>query len=137
MNQYIEHIGVVKEIKGNSLYVAVNQQSSCSTCSSKSSCFSSGRNEMLVEVISDKAADYSIGDTVELRASNKIGYIAVFYAYVLPLFLLVVFLFGSIKLFNAGEVMAISLSFASLLVYYLILYMFRNKLKNKINFELK
>lgn len=92
---------------------------------------------MVVEVISDDACNYEIGDTVRLCASGRIGFIAVFYAYFLPLFLLVIVLFGSIKLFKAGEIMSILLSFVSLGVYYAILYLFRNKLKKKINFELK
>lgn len=137
MKQYIEHIGVVKKINGRSLFVAISQQSSCSTCSSKSSCFSSGKNEMIVEVVSDNAGNYSVGDTVMLYASNRIGYIAVFYAYMLPLFILVIVLFGSLKLFGLSDLAAILLSFASLAVYYFIIYLFRDKLKNKINFELK
>lgn len=92
---------------------------------------------MVVEVVSDKASDYNIGDTVRLCASGKIGFIAVFYAYFLPLLLLVIVLFGSIKMFNMGEMLSILLSFVSLAVYYLILYFFRDKLKSKINFELK
>lgn len=137
MKQYIEHIGVVKKINGRSLFVAISQQSSCSTCSSKSSCFSSGKNEMIVEVVSDNAGNYSVGDTVMLYASNRIGYIAVFYAYMLPLFILVIVLFSSLKLFGLSDLAAILLSFASLAVYYFIIYLFRDKLKNKINFELK
>lgn len=92
---------------------------------------------MVVEVVSDKASDYNIGDTVRLCASGKIGFIAVFYAYFLPLLLLVIVLFCSIKMFNMGEMLSILLSFISLAVYYLILYFFRDKLKSKINFELK
>lgn len=137
MSQNIDHIGIIKGINGNVLLVSINQQSSCSSCSSKSSCFSSGKNEMVVEVVSDKASDYNIGDTVRLCASGKIGFIAVFYAYFLPLLLLVIVLFGSIKMFNMGEMLSILLSFVSLAAYYLILYFFRGKLKSKINFELK
>lgn len=136
MNQYIEHKGVVKEVREHSLLVEISQQSSCSTCSSKSSCFSSGKNQLTVEV-NCSGRDYKVGDVVELRASGKIGFIAVFYAYFLPLVLLVAVLFGTVKLFDVGDVMAILLSFVALAVYYFILYLFRDKLKNKINFELK
>lgn len=92
---------------------------------------------MIVEVVSDNAGNYSVGDTVMLYASNRIGYIAVFYAYMLPLFILVIVLFSSLKLFGLSDLAAILLSFASLAVYYFIIYLFRDKLKNKINFELK
>lgn len=92
---------------------------------------------MIVEVVSDKASNYNIGDNVRLCASGKIGFIAVFYAYFLPLFLLVIVLFGSIKIFEMGEMFSILLSFTSLALYYFILYFFRDKLKSKIKFELK
>lgn len=92
---------------------------------------------MTVEVISDKASLYHVGDTVRLCASGKIGFIAIFYAYFLPLILLVAVLFGSIKIFSAGEIISILLSFVSLAIYYAVLYLFRGRLKKKINFELK
>lgn len=136
MGNYINHTGIIKRIEGRTLYVAITKVSSCSTCSSKSTCFSSNQNEMLVEVEND-GKDHKIGDRVELRASSNIGLFAMFLAYCLPLLILIVVLFISIRIFQIGDVWAVALSLIALIVYYGLLYILRNKIKQKINFELK
>lgn len=130
------HKGIVKEIKDGILYVKIDQQSSCSSCSSRNSCFSPNKNELLVEVNS-KGENYNIGDEVEIIGAASIGFLAVFYAYFLPLVILVAVLFGSMRLFKIEDWLAIIFSFAALSAYYMVLYAFRNKLKRKVKFELK
>lgn len=136
MSNNIRHKGIVKEIKDDILYVKIDQQSSCSSCSSRNSCFSPNKNELLVEVNS-KGGKYNIGDEVEVLGSTSIGFFAVFYAYFLPLVVIVAVLFGAMNIFMVKDWLAIIFSFLALTVYYFVLYAFRDRIKRKVNFELK
>lgn len=136
MGDYVNHTGIIRRVEERTLYVAINKSSSCSSCSSKSTCFSSNQSEMLVEVENDGKV-HNIGDIVELRTSVNIGLFAMFFAYCLPLLILIVVLFILIKFFQFEDIEAIVLSLASLVVYYGLLYTLRNRIKQKIKFELK
>ena len=59
-----------------------------------------------------------------------------FYGYLLPLILMVIALVGVLKATHSEGAAALS-ALGVLVPYYVVLYLFRNKLKNKLSFSIE
>ena len=88
----------------------------------------------IVDVCDALAAKrHKIGDEVVISTPLGIGHRAVALGFGIPFIILVVSLFASI-LFVGEENIAALISLASLFVYYIILYLFRDILQRKFTF---
>ncbi len=135
MNTDIKHAGVVDEIGEKCVKVRIVQSSACSSCKVAGHCNASEKKEKIVEVYG-QTDGYSIGDSVIVIASQHVGYLAVLLSSVIPLFLLIVVLV--VVLFSTGsEVLAALFSVISLIPYYLILYVYRNKIRTRLSFRIE
>jgi len=89
-----------------------------------------------VEVPTDPYGNYSVGDEVEVLLKASMGLKAVWLCYAIPL---VVLLGTVVGLLSAGveEAAAGLVGLAAIGLYYLLLYLFRNKLKNEYIFTIQ
>lgn len=118
------------------MLVKILSKSACSTCHAKGACSVADIEEKIVEVDRDKTMHWAPGDQVMVRMDESMGWKAVVAGYVAPLILLV----GSIIIFLSvlhHEGLAALLSLLMLVPYYLVLYLFRNRLKKEFRFKVE
>jgi positive regulator of sigma E activity len=130
----IEHEGIVQKSDNNSVTVSIISSAACSGCHAEGICSLSGREEKIIEI----QGIYKVhpGDSVTIQMKQSSGNIAVFLGYVMPLILLVAILIILVSL-SVPELTAGLGALAVLIPYYLILYVFRNRISKKFTFTLK
>jgi sigma-E factor negative regulatory protein RseC len=80
------------------------------------------------------AADFNIGESVEVALlSDSMGAKSVVLAYVVPFLVLTLMLVGSLMM-GAGEGVAVLSALGGVAIYYVVLHLLRDKVKNKIKF---
>lgn len=132
----IEHQGVVTHVSGNKISVKILQQSACSSCHAKSACMAADSKEKIVDIV-DYSGQYKMNDLVVIEGKKSVGYRAVWWAFVVPLIILVFTLFFAVSVWGWGETQAAVASVLALLPYYLVLYFFREKMADSFKFTIK
>jgi sigma-E factor negative regulatory protein RseC len=92
--------------------------------------------EKTVQVPTDPYAGYGVGDEVEVILKASMGMKAVWFAYCIPLVVLLAVILGLMDL-GVAEVPAGFAGIGAVAVYYLLLWLFRDKLKNEYIFTIK
>ncbi|MGE5420275.1 MAG: SoxR reducing system RseC family protein [Chloroflexota bacterium] len=133
-NDVINHEGVVTGNSGTSVTISISSQSACAGCHAKGSCNMLGTEEKIVEV----KGNYNVkpGDVVSVLMSRSMGFAALALGYLLPFLVVLSILVLMISL-RVPELTAGLLSIGALLPYFLILYFFRERLREKFVFTLK
>jgi sigma-E factor negative regulatory protein RseC len=124
--------GTVTAVRDGILTALINDESLCEGCGARKSCGIAGAKEKQIE-ISYTSGQYEEGDVINLLAKASMGVKAAFFAFILPLTLLLAVLFALSSAGKGEDFMA----WAVLLVisgYYTLLYFFRDKLKRKLTF---
>ncbi len=116
--------------------VAIEQHSACSQCHAAGLCGLADVVEKAIEVPTDPYAKYGVGDEVEVLLKASMGMKAVWLAYFVPLVILLVAILGLISL-GAGEVVAGLSGIGAVALYYLLLWLFRERLQNEYVFTIK
>ncbi|MDD2436113.1 MAG: SoxR reducing system RseC family protein [Massilibacteroides sp.] len=135
MSDTIYHTGIIERIDRDKVYVKIIQQSACAGCHAKSMCGMSECKNLIVE-IEGNYDSFKVNESVEIEGQSSLGYQAVFYAFVLPLLLVL----GTVIFFietNRSELVSAFAGIAVLPVYYIVLYFFRDKFKKKFVFAMK
>ena len=135
MSKQIEHKGTVKNIYNNRVDILIIQNSACSGCHAKKACSASDMAEKIIEV-DYMCGDLKIGDEVIITAGSSMGWKAILYAFVLPFLILMATLVVS-TVFLQDELFAGILSLIVLIPYYIVLFFFRDKMKEKFKFNIK
>lgn len=89
----INHTGTIIKIDDRKVEVMILAQSACSACHSKSLCSLSEMKEKVIQVTVSKE-DFEPGELVNVIMSASLGILAVFYAYLFPLIILIGTLVG-------------------------------------------
>ena len=131
----IEHEGIVVSKSDSKIVVQITVQSACSECHAKGACSASEIQDKLIEIAPDGQI-YQTGQRVVVTGRQSLGFKAVFYAYVLPSLLIVGVLIGSYALTD-DDVTTGLLSLLSVVIYYVILYLLRNRFKRTFLFTIK
>ena len=92
--------------------------------------------EKTVDVPTDPYANYEVGDEVEVLLKASMGFKAVWLCYAIPLVVLLGVILGLMAL-GVSEVPSALAGLAAIGLYYLLLYLFRDKLKNEYIFTIK
>ncbi len=132
----IEHQGIVTHVSGNKISVKILQQSACSSCHAKSACMAADSKEKIVDIV-DYSGQYKMNDLVVIEGKKSVGYRAVWWAFVVPLIILVFTLFFAVSVWGWGETQAAVASVLALVPYYLVLYFFREKMADSFKFTIK
>lgn len=136
MKEEVAHKGKVVKMTPQVTTVAILQHGACSQCHAAGLCGMADMAEKTVEVPTDPYAFYGVGDEVEVLLKASMGMKAVWLAYFIPLLVLlaVVLVLSALKV---GEVVTGVCALVAIGLYYLLLYLFRDKLKNEYIFTIK
>ena len=133
----ISHIGKVIGVFRDTVTVAVESTEACGSCSSKSACSlgveSKTRN---ILINTPEAAEYSVGQVVRVSAKAQMGLLAVALCYAAPAVVLVAALAIFVTSGMAEGVAALA-SLGAVAVYFAVLWLFRDKLAQKISFSIR
>lgn len=130
----IEHNGVVYKIGKKSITVKITAHPSCSSCHASGLCNASGTVDKFFEVpLQD---EFETGQNVRVITSLSNGFRALLLGYVVPLAVLVTSLI-ILTATGSGELTAGVASVILVAIYYLILFLSRDKIEKKIKFTLK
>lgn len=133
----VEQKGIVIKKQEDKLVVKIEQKSTCSSCHARGACTSLDKKDKEIEIKSKDTANYNIGDEVIITISTKLGMKAVLIAFVLPLILIVLALFLSIKIFSLSQSLSALISLLVLAAYYFLLYKQNLFLSKQFNFTIK
>lgn len=133
----VEQKGIVIKKQENKVVVKIEQKSTCSSCHARGACTSLDKKDKEIEIKSKDTANYNIGDEVIITISTKLGMKAVLIAFVLPLILIVLALFLSIKIFSLSQSLSALISLLVLSAYYFLLYKQNLFLSKQFNFTIK
>lgn len=136
MSEKIKHTGTIERIDGDCVQVRIFQPSACSSCKVAGYCNASESKEKLIDVICPDASPYAVGQQVTVSTAAATGFRAVGLGFGVPLVLLVTAIVG-VTLATGNEAVAALAGLASLLPYYILLYLFRNRIKEKISFKIE
>lgn len=136
MSNKIKHAGVVDGVEGECVRVRILQSSACSACKVAAHCNASETKEKIIDVMDADASHYQKGDQVMVVADTAVGFRASLYGYLLPLILMVVTLVGVLAATHS-EGLAAVLALGILIPYYVLLFLMRNKLRNRLSFTLE
>lgn len=131
-----EQVGVVVNVKPKEVVVKIEQKSTCANCHSRGACTSFDKKDKEIEVATDKAADYKIGDKVKVSISTKLGIKAVFIAFVLPFLFLMIAIVVCLKCLNLSEALSCLIAICITVVYYYVLFKRKNSLQKQFVFKI-
>jgi sigma-E factor negative regulatory protein RseC len=131
----ITHEGIVLKAPGDGTAdVEIVTGSACSGCHAKSACSLGNSDVRVINVRSDEKL--SPGDKVTVVMEQSQGFRALAIGYVIPFLVLIAF-FIALTVAGAGELSSALLSFASLAVYYFIVWLLRGRIEKKFEFKIK
>ena len=132
MQNTIEHQGVIISIDGKIAHVKIEQTSACASCHVKSVCGASEKSEKIIDAnLMDTSL--KIGDQVTVIGQKSLGIQAVLLAYVLPFVLIIAILFFA-NIFTTNELVIGTCALTSLIPYFIVLRLMRNKIQAKFQF---
>lgn len=136
MSNVITHSGIVERIDGDHITVRIVQASGCASCQLAGHCHASESREKLVDVYHAHAARHRVGDAVTVSTDVRTGYRAVAWGFGVPLAVLVATIFG-VRALTDNEGLAALAGLAMLTPYYIVLYLLRDKLREKFSFRIE
>ncbi len=131
----IEHEGIIDHIDGDVAHVKIDSVSACASCHAKGACGAADQEEKFLDVPLH-GRSHKTGDSVYVQIAKRLGFRAVALGYVYPFLLLMAVLLGTLAA-GMGELSAGSLALFSIVPYYLLLYLFRNRLSKSFTFSIK
>ncbi len=131
----ISHAGIVESISSDLIRVNITSVSACSACHAKGACNASDMESKIIDAIPGNKK-LKIGDHVTVVGKESMGFKALFLGYLLPFLLVLTVLIIATSL-KTSETLAGLLSLASLIPYYLVLYLTKDRLKKSFIFEIQ
>ena len=132
----VSHKGRISSVSDGKVTVEILSESACSACHAKGVCSMGESARKEIEVKVRNSGSYVEKQEVEVLLSSTVGHKAVWIAYVLPLILLVTFILLPLSL-GASEGASALCGAAVTAIYYLVLYLFRNRLGSKWEFRIR
>lgn len=132
----IKHEGIIQDINLEKITVRILNQSACAGCHIKGACSMADVKEKFIDVINTNEQDWGKGERVRVVCTEELGFIALFWAYVLPFIVVVTTLFICTGL-KSGELYSGLISLGTLVPYYIGLSLFKAKLKKKFSFSIE
>lgn len=130
----IEHLGIIREITPGTIRISLLNVSGCATCHTKATCAVSDVDNKIIDVV-NTGQHFEKGETVKVILQKSLGPLALFLGYLVPFILLMIVLITA-WIISKNEVISGITAILSVAVYYLVLTMFRQKLKDTFTFTL-
>ena len=132
----IVHSGKIVEITPDFTTVEIIVDSACSGCHAKSLCGMSEEQEKLISLPTDPYSDHQVGDIVKVCTKMSMGLKAVWISYVIPLMILMILIL-SLSSVIGNEVISGLVAIGGVGVYYLVIWLLRDRLQNEFLFYIK
>ena len=136
MNHIIRHLGVVESIEDGCVHIRITQTSACAACKVAGYCNAAESKEKIIDVYCDDVAAYSIGQAVVVTTTGQVAARALLWGFGFPFLLLVVVLFLT-WLLTAHEGWAALCALSSLIPYYMVLWLMRDKMSQQLAFSIE
>lgn len=136
MSNGIKHSGVIDSIAGEHVQVRILQTSACAACKVAGHCSASEAKEKLVDVYCADGAAYQVGQQVVVTASQQVARLSLLLGFGLPLVILVGVLVVVLRL-TGNEGSAALSALGALLPYYLLLWLFRRSVSQRVSFRIE
>lgn len=127
---------MVSQIVDNDVIVDIQRSSACATCESKAACTTLDARTQQISC-RNNGYNLKIGDSVSVVSERRQSLLAVVVAFAVPLILFVLAIIVCSEIFNLNEGLSAITAFAIIALYYIVLHLFENKIKNKINFRIE
>lgn len=132
----VSHRGVVTKVTDGELEVRILSKSACAACHIKSACNIAEMQEKIVILPKPEDSDFKDGDEVEINMTVAQGNKAVLFAYLIPVVLVIAMIF-ILNAMNLEQGLNALISIGILVPYYFVVYLFRNKLKEKFQYRIE
>ena len=136
MRNEIKHTAKVIEMTPEFTTVEILVSSACSECHAKGLCGMSEVQEKVVSLPTDPYATYNVGDQVQLCTRMSMGMKAVWISYVIPLAVLMILILSLSAVFENDAAVGLA-SVGGVALYYLVIWLLRDRLKNEFVFYIK
>ena len=134
MGNKISHSGVIESILDGCVKVRIVQTSACSACKIAGHCNAAESKVKIVDVYAD-SSHLTVGQKIVVSTSGSAVKNALLIGFLFPLFM-IVFLIVFSKFLGKTDDVAALLALGSLIPYYIIVWLFRNKIAQKITFHI-
>lgn len=135
MQGEIEHKGIVQRVSEDKITVGIITESACASCHAKGACTVADIKDKEVE-INNFSGSFHVGQHVTVAGRSSQGFKALLFGYLLPFLAVISTLIISISI-TGNEGLSGILALGILVPYYIILFLFRNKMKKILQFEIK
>lgn len=132
----ISHSGVVESVEDGCVHVRIVVTSACAACKVAGYCNAAESKEKVVDVYTAKSEAYAVGQAVTVSASRQVATHALLLAFGLPFVILVAVLVG-VLLLTGNELWAALGGLLALVPYYGILWLFRQKVRDRLAFQIE
>ena len=136
MSNRISHSGIIDSITGDHVKVRIVQSSACASCQVAGHCHASGSKVKIVDVFGCDTTNYSTGQEVTVWASKDVANKALLLGFGVPFLLLVCVLMIALRL-TASEGVAALVALGSLVPYYFVLWLLRDRIQRGISFQIE
>ena len=136
MKKEIYHDGKIIEITPEFTSVEIISSSACSQCHAKGLCGFSEEESKVVMVPTSPYTERKVGDTVTLALKQTMGLKAVWISYVIPLIILMMLVLSLSSVID-NDVWTGLAAIGGVALYYLVIWLLRDKLKNEFVFYIK
>ena len=114
----------------------ITSRSACGACKARQACGMAEAQEKIVVVPTSEAAGYCCGEAVRVGVRRKAGRIAVLLAYGGALVVLLAALILATIVCGASDGVGLVAALASVVLYYLLLWVFRRRIEHTIQFTI-
>ena len=134
----IRHEGIVESVEDSLVRVRILQTSACAACKVASKCHTAEATEKIIDVAVDsrEAFRWQKGQAVTVCMSGTMAGRSLLLGFGVPLFLMLAVLVASLVA-GCSEGMAALLMIASLVPYYIVLWLIRNRIAHSISFQIE
>jgi len=132
----ISHEGRIVDVFESGVDVSILAESACVSCKMKKACGMDESKEKIITVFTPDAHLFKMGEKVEVLMKQAMGYKAIGIVYVVPIVVIMVALVLMVQL-GIPEMIAGLGSLAFLALYYLVIYLLRDKISREIRFEIR
>lgn len=131
----ISHIGKIVAIDADFITVEIVAESACATCHAAGLCGTADATHKAISVPAT-VGNWQVGQEVKVFLKRSMGFKAVWLAYAIPLAVLLAVLLG-LNAADLSELASGLIAIAAVGIYYLVLWFFRDKLRNEYSFYIK
>lgn len=132
----IKHKGRISAISHGEITVTILSKSACASCEAKGVCNSFEMKDKDIYVHYSGPETWSVGEDVNVTMKPSMGRKAVFVGYVFPLLVLILAM-SMVANLTPNEAIIGASSIGAVALYFLLLWLFRDKLNNTFTFSIE